>query len=560
MAKKKIVFLLQNGIGFGHFKLALTISRYIDSSKYKVIFITQAKSTRIFEGYNYQVFNIPPTYSLNNNNEVLLVYSLVEALIRRIRPSLVIEDTYPDDFYLNIPSLLKVPKLLIVNRLLSTEFENYYYSGLLGQYDKLLILKNQKAFQNTFSSVEVKNYVSFSERLIYCDNVFNSPSSIICSKIREKYNMSGFEKTIVVNCGAGGWHIGENVCKTIFGEILKAANNIIDESHNYQFIFISGPYSSYLYELFKPAIIKSSNIRFIDFEDHADALFKEADLVILRPGYNSTMEALSGSARILLIPGISYMEDQIVWCEELRNKYGISYLAVDNICEIEAFIRNLTEIDNETQPRNISNNAELAALEIMKLANECEIIHPAKAVIACSIIDSLTGYTDLETNLLKNGFSIYCNGRFYDKTYSITAINTNDNACLNSEDVLALFIDEKRNNRDLSFYNKRYHFTECGKVVLEFIEVVFNGCYDFFWRNLVYVLKHDSLFPNCIVLSFNDVPYQEIKEILLHLEKDLQANCIELISIKKYLSNNVELKIGNYSYSHSLPEITKLQK
>ena len=27
--KKKIVFMLQNGIGFGHFKLALNISKYL---------------------------------------------------------------------------------------------------------------------------------------------------------------------------------------------------------------------------------------------------------------------------------------------------------------------------------------------------------------------------------------------------------------------------------------------------------------------------------------------------------------------------------------------------
>lgn len=27
--KKKVIFMLQNGIGFGHFKLALTISNYL---------------------------------------------------------------------------------------------------------------------------------------------------------------------------------------------------------------------------------------------------------------------------------------------------------------------------------------------------------------------------------------------------------------------------------------------------------------------------------------------------------------------------------------------------
>ena len=49
---KKIVFMLQNGIGFGHFKLALTISKYM-KDKCEISFITQAKSTMIFDNYDY---------------------------------------------------------------------------------------------------------------------------------------------------------------------------------------------------------------------------------------------------------------------------------------------------------------------------------------------------------------------------------------------------------------------------------------------------------------------------------------------------------------------------
>ena len=132
--KKKIVFLLQNGIGFGHFKLALTIAHRMHPAEYEVIFITQAKSTRIFKGHPFRVFNIPPVYALKSNNEILLIHTLVNRLLNQLQPSLVIEDTYPDSFYLNLPALHYIPKMLLVNRLMGTEFENYYYSGILGQY------------------------------------------------------------------------------------------------------------------------------------------------------------------------------------------------------------------------------------------------------------------------------------------------------------------------------------------------------------------------------------------------------------------------------------------
>ena len=137
--KKKIVFMLQNGIGFGHFKLALNISKYL-KEECEISFITQAKSTRIFDDYDYKVYNFPMLYTLKSNNEILIINNILDDLINEIQPDLVIEDTYPEDFYLNLPSLMNVSKILLLNRLNNSEFENYYFNGILNQYKKIIVL------------------------------------------------------------------------------------------------------------------------------------------------------------------------------------------------------------------------------------------------------------------------------------------------------------------------------------------------------------------------------------------------------------------------------------
>ena len=325
--KKKIVFMLQNGIGFGHFKLALNISKYL-KEECEISFITQAKSTRIFDDYDYKVYNFPMLYTLKSNNEILIINNILDDLINEIQPDLVIEDTYPEDFYLNLPSLMNVSKILLLNRLNNSEFENYYFNGILNQYKKIIVLKDKECFINEITSKEVKIFSENSTRMIYLSGVYNEPTKSIKQSVREKYNLNNFEKNIVVNCGAGGWHIGSNVCESIFEEVIKITNNLVKKNVNVQTILVLGPYSDYLQEKFKNII--SSNIKIVDFETNLDALFNEVDLCILRPGYNSTMEALSGNENILLLPGISYMEDQDVWCKELKLEYGIDFLNLNN--------------------------------------------------------------------------------------------------------------------------------------------------------------------------------------------------------------------------------------
>jgi len=193
---KKIVFMLQNGIGFGHFKLALTISKYM-KDKCEISFITQAKSTMIFDNYDYKVYNFPMLYSLKSNNEILIMNNLINKLIEDIHPDLIIEDTYPEDFYMNLPATKNISKILLMNRLNSTEFENFFYNGVLNQYDKLIVLKDKEVFINEINAKEVKNYATYSDRIIYLNGVFNEPTEEIKEEVEKKYNLKNFEKILL---------------------------------------------------------------------------------------------------------------------------------------------------------------------------------------------------------------------------------------------------------------------------------------------------------------------------------------------------------------------------
>lgn len=354
---KKIVFMLQNGIGFGHFKLALTLSKYM-REECDISFVTQAKSTLLFDNYDYKVYNFPMLYTLKSNNEIFIINNLINKLIEDIHPDLIVEDTYPEDFYMNLPAIKNISKVLLMNRLNSTEFENFYYNGVLNQYDKLIILKEKDTFINEISAKEVRNYAKHSDKIDYLNGVFNEPSELIEEEVASKYNLNKYNKNIVVNCGAGGWHIGTNICEEIFDKVIKTTNDLVNEGMNVQSILVLGPYSKYLEEKYKDII--NDHIRIVDFETNLDALFHKVDLVILRPGYNSTMEALSGSQNTLLLPGISYMEDQDVWCKELASKYGIDYLNVSDLDNIDSKIRKLLKENIRTSAHPFNNTRNVA--------------------------------------------------------------------------------------------------------------------------------------------------------------------------------------------------------
>ena len=548
--KKKIVFMLQNGIGFGHFKLALTISKYLED-ECDISFITQAKSTRIFDDFNYKIYNFPMFYTLKSNNEILIINNILNDLINEIKPDLVIEDTYPEDFYLNLPSLMNIPKLLILNRLNSSEFENYYYNGILNQYEKIIVLKDKECFINEISSKEVKLYSENSERMVYLSCVYNEPTLAVKKQIRKEYNLDKFDKNIVVNCGAGGWHIGSNICETIFEEVINVTNKLVKKKINIQTILVLGPYSDYLKDKFKNII--NNNIRIVDFETNLDALFQEADLCILRPGYNSTMEAISGDENVLLLPGISYMEDQDEWCNELKKKYGIDFLNVSNLDLLESKVVKLLS-GNYRLNNKPANNTIRVSEEIKNTMNrntKINTIHLAINNLANNYLINDDFIPENVDVLKKINDNIYMNNAIIlnMSKYSPELVQNNDIFIFNNDSDISL-------NR-LNYYDSRYKVCNSGSLIFEYSEIKYKSAKQF-EKELICILKNEQKFTNNIIVTFEKMTNDEFCSNINQLLSVLKKNNISVEPFKKLITNSVEGKLANYKYGYYRPEITKL--
>lgn len=539
---KKIVFMLQNGIGFGHFKLALTISKYM-KDKCDISFITQAKSTVIFDNYDYKVYNFPMLYSLKSNNEILIMDNLINKLIEDIHPDLIIEDTYPEDFYMNLPATKNISKILLMNRLNSTEFENFFYNGVLNQYDKLIVLKEKDVFINEINAKEVKNYATYSDRIVYLNGVFNEPTEDVKEEVEKKYNLNNFEKNIVVNCGAGGWHIGNNICEKIFDKVIDVTNNLVKKGMNVQSILVLGPYSKYLEEKYKESI--NEHIRIVDFETNLDALFTKTDLVILRPGYNTTMEALAGKQNVLLLPGISYMEDQDVWCRELAEIYGIDYINVDNLDNMDSKIEELLNNNKRTSAKPINNTKNVANEILNTLTKNIK----NKEVQIC--VNNLINGNAL--SLPKNVYNLTEN-----KTIdSIPVLNMSDINFLDypkySSFIFVNDINLELNRK--SFYTTRYDLTGINKI--EYEEVVFLNK-DQLFSEITTILDNPQRFTNNIMITLPRLPKNKLDDFTTELEQFIKHNDLNVISLNQILTNCVNESISNYKYGFYRPEITKL--
>lgn len=547
---KKIVFMLQNGIGFGHFKLALNIAEYLKSN-HEIIFITQAKSTKIFDEYDYKVYNFPMLYTLKTNNEVLIMNKLLNNLIDSIKPDLVIEDTYPDDFYLNLPSLINVKKALILNRLDGAEFEHYYFSGIANQYQKIIVLKEKQDFMNELNSKEVINFANYSNRLVYYNGVFSQPNSNIKKHIIEKYNIDKYDKNIVVSCGAGGWHIGENVCETIFKEAICAVNSLSKNGLNVQLILILGPYSNYL----KSKLAMKKNIKIVDFETNLDALFQVADLNVLRPGYNSTMEAISGGSNVLLLPGISYMEDQKDWCQELAKIYGIDYLEVENISQLEKKIKKLLEKNyrTQTQPRNYTKT----------VANEIENIVNTIAKDSCVQIAIKTHDNKCSTIIKKmlddNNISLLKlkGDTFFIGNIPVLNMSNNELNIINKYHNYVIHNDEDICFNRLSYYTTRYNIDKQGSTIIQYEGIVYKNIDELIGK-INTIMCNPQKFSNNILVSLPTIDKNDFVLVIDRVTKYCKNNNIQIKSFDDLLVEQVNNQTLEYKYEYYKPEITKL--
>jgi predicted glycosyltransferase len=565
MERKKIVYLLQNGIGYGHFRLALAVAGHFNISEYEIIFITQAKSCRIFDGERYKVYNFPMLYSLKSGNEILLFHTLLNRLLQHIEPDVVIEDTYPDYFYLNLPALVNVPRILMVNRLTASEFEEYYFNGAISRYDKLIVLKKRENFCAALTSREIMNFCRYSSRVVYYGDVFIEPDADRRREMRCKYGMDRFEKTLVVSCGAGGWHIRDNVCKQIMTRTLTIVDELVGEGGSLQLVVLTGPYSEYLSDELNAAAKFPGNMRIVEMEMHADALFAEADVTVLRPGYNSTMEALAGDSSVILLPGISYMEEQEAWCAELKKTFGIDYVPVNSLELLKSAIKQALDHPQGVR-RRIENNARAVMLEIVQTAEASSGVDGETAVIVLNVPACVPLCLAKKADTLEERYRISrivaCEGKQYVRHGQMSIRILNEKVSdeeIASAGIVAVYHDERLENNRNDYFQKRHRLNERGIMVIELSEIVIRNASSAM-KKLCHMLKRLDLCSGSVVLTvMEDGDVHEALNFLDALEVLLMRQEIVCRTVAEWAGQRVELKLGSYQWQYSRPETAKLK-
>lgn len=331
----RILFLVKNGIGFGHIRRTLLIAdqlKFLDPN-IDVVFISQAKSFKLFEEKPYKVINFPILHRVPDEAFYSTYKDLLALVTAEIQPDLVVEETYPDRHYLNIPALQNIPRILLMHRIDPISFDNFRRAGYFSTYDRIVVLhyEHEIFFQEQVPELEL--LIRLTQKFAFTGPTFHQVTAKEIDVVKDKYVRSGHQ-LVVINAGAGGDHYNNTYCEQLFKSADEAATRFWKSDAAVDFVVVTGPY----YNGFLPS---SPNMSVVDFEPHLAALLYIANVAVIRPGYSVTREALAGSAEIVLVPGTSYMESQRSFAKYLSERYEVEIAAIDAPDELFSSVKRL---------------------------------------------------------------------------------------------------------------------------------------------------------------------------------------------------------------------------
>ncbi|HEX8346918.1 MAG TPA: hypothetical protein VF657_19585 [Actinoplanes sp.] len=325
------VFLVKNGIGFGHIRRALLIAEAVQAAgRLRPVVISQASSLALYRDTSVRVVNFPLLHRVPSAITEDFYTDLLGRLLDRLNPAVIIEDTYPDARYRRLDALADRPRILVMRRLDGLSFDQIRERGDLAHYDRILIAQNQGDFRQEGHSGESLAAVASSGRFALMGNIAGTVSAADVSAVRHEYAQD--TPLIVVNGGAGGDQMPDGYGDRLFHACQQIAATFAQERHPARFVFVTGPYYAG-----RPLHL-TRNVTVRRFEPRLAALLAAADVAVIKPGNNALSEALAGSARLVLVPDVSFMEGLDEHADRIAARHG-GAVGVPDRTSLEPLIR-----------------------------------------------------------------------------------------------------------------------------------------------------------------------------------------------------------------------------
>ena len=329
---KIVALLVKNGIGFGHLRRAVLIAEAIrNEGRLRPVIISQASSLSLFRDTPVEVINFPLLHRVSSAVAEDSYTAILDRLLERLDPAVVIEDTYPDPRYLSLKSLAHRPRVLLMRRLDGASFDQLRTQGRFVAYDKILIAQSREDFSQEGHSGDSVAAVQFSTGFSFIGNLSYSPTPAEISETRAAYAPND-EPLVVVNGGAGGDQMPDGYGDRLFGACTQVAAHLQADGHRARFVFVTGPYYAG-----KP-LQETGNVTVRQYEPRLAALLAAAQVAIIKPGNNALSEALLGQAHLVLVPDVSFMEGLDEHAARIAEQYGGAVAKTDPEL-LEALVR-----------------------------------------------------------------------------------------------------------------------------------------------------------------------------------------------------------------------------
>ncbi len=311
--KPVALFLVKNGIGYGHIRRALLVAGELARrGELRPVVVSQARTLDLLRTSTVPVLNLPLLHRVPSAVGEDAYLDVLERVVERLAPAVAIEDTYPDQRYGSLAALRGVPRVLLLRRLDGDSFDTLRSRGAFAPYDRILLAQDAKDLDGEGHSGESLLALRRSDRVLPVGNIHGVPTPEQVEAERQHHR----GPLVVVNGGAGGDQLHDGYGHRLLTAVQRTAAGLHAAGHPARFVAVTGPYYA------GPPLPTLPNLTVHRFTPALPALLAAADVVVIKPGNNALAEALHGSAHLVLVPDASFLEGTDGNARRVVARYG----------------------------------------------------------------------------------------------------------------------------------------------------------------------------------------------------------------------------------------------